>query len=146
LTDNLILSFNKLTFILIPWAKSPWINLSFTDPTDSLSFSQVPTVDVYPRLDDSNLYPLPVTFGCILILSYPVQIRSCSCSHPFSLSDCNFYALLICFMLAAMHAKCSEHHIRDLVHKTKGRIATPTLGFQYQISSKSYEYCLRWDT
>jgi len=58
-----IASFNKLTFILIPLAKSPWINLSFMEPRDSLSCSQVLAAGIYPRLDDSNLYPVSVTFG-----------------------------------------------------------------------------------
>jgi hypothetical protein len=134
-------SFNKLTFILIPWAKSPWINLLFMDPRDSLSCLQVFAVGVYPRLDDSNLYPVPVTFGCILILSYPIQFRSYSCFPLVSLSDYNFYAVLTYIMCAVLRAKCSDHHIIcDLVTK----ISTPR--FQYQISSKSYEYYLRWDT
>ena len=107
-----IASFNILTFIFMPSAKSPWINLSFMEPRDSLSCLQVLATGVYPRLDDSSLYPVTVTFGCILILSYPIQFRSYSCSRPFSLSDCNFYALLICFMLAVVPKKCSDHHIR----------------------------------
>jgi len=136
-----IASFNKLTFILIPLAKSPWINLSFMEPRDSLSCSQVLAAGVYPRLDDSNLYRVSVSFGCILItVCYPIQFGSYSCSPPFSLSDCNFYSLLIYIVLAVMRAKCSDHLIiRDLVTKTS------TLGFQYQISTKSCGYYLRWD-
>jgi len=90
-----IASFNKLTFILIPLAKSPLINLSFMEHRDSLYCLQV-LASVYPRLDDSNPYPVPVTFGCILIMvCYPIKLRSYICSPRFSLSGCNFYALLV---------------------------------------------------
>jgi hypothetical protein len=55
----------KSAYILIPWAGTQRINLTFMKPRDSLPCSQVLAVGICTKLDDCNLYtyPLPVTFG-----------------------------------------------------------------------------------
>jgi hypothetical protein len=97
-----ITSFNKLTCIVIRSAESQGINLTLMEPRGSLQCLQVLAVSIYLKLDDSN--PLPVTFGYILILSYPLHFRSYTWSSLSLSIILMYYSYIPCVLSCVLNA------------------------------------------